>query len=324
MIVVPEPVYCATDGSLPRWRFIIAAVNRSRGILEVVSLRERVHGSDAVRQRSFRGEALASLVVQGGLALRPKDVVAFDILDDGRAKRPGRVNVRIEFAARNGQVLSLSRTVNVVRRRTSWIGFPLRGEWVAANARADIHCLGRQFGLDFVTPADMRLHSSPPARKCAIREFSSFARPICSPVGGVVVSCSSNHRDFVPTPGSASLGGKRERLGKMVGNHVLIRMGEEQYLLLAHMRRGSVRVREGECVRRGQLLGQTGNSGNTSGPHLHIELIDGVPDLSATKMPDVSGLPFGFRQIKRVRDGTTKLLRRCVPKKLDSLQASAV
>lgn len=55
----------------------------------------------------------------------------------------------------------------------------------------------------------------------------------------------------------------------MAGNHVVLQCGEVQ-VLLAHMRQGSVAVREGQLVETGQKLGEVGNSGNTATPHLHI------------------------------------------------------
>lgn len=55
----------------------------------------------------------------------------------------------------------------------------------------------------------------------------------------------------------------------LAGNHVLLGCGGAK-VVLAHLLRGSVRVRTGERVGTGQPLGQVGNSGNTSEPHLHI------------------------------------------------------
>ena len=56
----------------------------------------------------------------------------------------------------------------------------------------------------------------------------------------------------------------------MAGNHVLLECGTEVRVLLAHMRRGSVRVRPGERVAVGRPLGAVGNTGNTNEPHLHV------------------------------------------------------
>lgn len=56
----------------------------------------------------------------------------------------------------------------------------------------------------------------------------------------------------------------------MPGNFVQINCSEAFYVILAHLKQHSVEVSEGDTVQTGQLLGRTGNSGNTSEPHLHI------------------------------------------------------
>lgn len=56
------------------------------------------------------------------------------------------------------------------------------------------------------------------------------------------------------------------------GNHVVIEHDDGKVSYYAHMRRGSVAVREGDAVRCGQRLGQVGSSGFSTGPHLHFEV----------------------------------------------------
>lgn len=65
-----------------------------------------------------------------------------------------------------------------------------------------------------------------------------------------------------------------ELTGRVLGNHVVLRIAPDTYVAVAHVRRGSVRVRTGETVRAGELLGECGNSGNTSEPHVHLQVMD--------------------------------------------------
>jgi murein DD-endopeptidase MepM/ murein hydrolase activator NlpD len=60
------------------------------------------------------------------------------------------------------------------------------------------------------------------------------------------------------------------------------------YANYAHLQRGSLKVRVGERVRRGQLLGRLGQSGNSAAPHLHFHLS------SAATFEGSEGLPFAF------------------------------
>jgi murein DD-endopeptidase MepM/ murein hydrolase activator NlpD len=59
------------------------------------------------------------------------------------------------------------------------------------------------------------------------------------------------------------------------GNHVVIDHGRGERSLIAHFRQGTLRVREGQKVQQGQVLGLCGNSGNSSQPHVHYHLQTG-------------------------------------------------
>lgn len=56
------------------------------------------------------------------------------------------------------------------------------------------------------------------------------------------------------------------------GNHVVIEHDDGKVSYYAHLRRGSVAVRQGDQVRCGQRIGQVGSSGHSTGPHLHFEV----------------------------------------------------
>ena len=71
------------------------------------------------------------------------------------------------------------------------------------------------------------------------------------------------------------------------GNHVVLDLGKGLYAFYAHLQRGSVRVKVGDKVKRGQLLGKLGNSGNTSAPHLHFHVMKGQSVLGSDGAPYV-------------------------------------
>ncbi|MHA2365501.1 MAG: M23 family metallopeptidase [Candidatus Hodarchaeales archaeon] len=72
------------------------------------------------------------------------------------------------------------------------------------------------------------------------------------------------------------------------GNYVIIDHKNDEYSFYAHMIPGSVKVKTGDRVKQGQTLGHLGNSGNSDGPHLHFQLMNG-PD-----KPTSRGLPCSF------------------------------
>jgi hypothetical protein len=74
----------------------------------------------------------------------------------------------------------------------------------------------------------------------------------------------------------------------MAGNYVIIDIGNKKYACYAHMVPGSIRVKKGDIVREGQMLGQMGNSGNSDLPHLHFQVVTGTPSfLGAEGYPHV-------------------------------------
>ena len=79
-----------------------------------------------------------------------------------------------------------------------------------------------------------------------------------------------------------------------VGNYVMIQSETGEIVFLAHMRSGSVKVVVGQRVAVGQIIGEVGNSGNTTAPHLHINLFDQMDNPLQAQV-----LPFVFRHYER-------------------------
>lgn len=82
----------------------------------------------------------------------------------------------------------------------------------------------------------------------------------------------------------------------MFGNYVVLELVDGAYAALAHLQQGSPTLRAGQQVQRGEVVGRCGNSGNSSEPHVHFQLMD-------HRWPFVSaGLPFVFTGVRI--DGT--------------------
>src|SRR5690606_3865299 len=62
----------------------------------------------------------------------------------------------------------------------------------------------------------------------------------------------------------------------LAGNHVVIEVAGGHVVLLAHLRRGSLRVHPGRRVSAGDVVGECGNSGNSTEPHVHVQVSDRV------------------------------------------------
>jgi hypothetical protein len=69
------------------------------------------------------------------------------------------------------------------------------------------------------------------------------------------------------------------------GNHLILDLGERRYAFYAHLMPGTLRVKPGDRVRRGEAIARLGNSGNSTGPHLHFHLSDRDHPLAAEGLP---------------------------------------
>ena len=95
----------------------------------------------------------------------------------------------------------------------------------------------------------------------------------------------------------------------LYGNFVVIEIAPGVFAHYAHLRNGSVRVRIGDHVRRGQGIGQLGQSGNANAPHLHFHLSN------APTFEQSEGLPFviddfsrlGSEQVSDMLDRSSKV-----------------
>lgn len=99
--------------------------------------------------------------------------------------------------------------------------------------------------------------------KSNLEDYACFGAPLIAPVAGEIAVIVNDQID-------QPIGSQDPK--NPAGNHVVIQMDETHYALLAHMRQGSAVVSLGERVEVGQKLGECGNSGNSSAPHLHFQL----------------------------------------------------
>jgi murein DD-endopeptidase MepM/ murein hydrolase activator NlpD len=113
-------------------------------------------------------------------------------------------------------------------------------------------------------------------------DYHCWGQPIVAPADATVITAVNDKIDNPPGTMDPSA---------PAGNHVMLDLGNREYALLAHMQQGSVTAKVGDKVTRGQRLGLTGNSGNTSEPHLHFHVQD------APELFDGFGLPVVFDDV---------------------------
>ena len=168
--------------------------------------------------------------------------------------------------------------------------YPFVGRWLTQNSPADrvpshgTTLFGTSYAIDFV-PVDDTGRTAPITVGSLLRpdppdRFPGFGRPVLAPFAGVVVAAHDGEPDHpayrgLPSIGYALTQHRRAVAGwvALAGNHVLIE-GGSVVVAVCHLQQGSVRVRGGQRVRPGDVLGRCGNSGNSTEPHVHVQAID--------------------------------------------------
>jgi murein DD-endopeptidase MepM/ murein hydrolase activator NlpD len=178
---------------------------------------------------------------------------------------------------------------------------PLRGgPWVAlynpmmvGGHRTSIYTLdGRaripaRFAVDWVKLADNATHAR--GDSANIANWHGYGAEVLAVADGIIVDAV----DDMPEGATLSAATGPLALENASGNYVTLDLGGGRYAFYEHLKHGSITVKRGDRVTRGQVIGLLGNSGSSSsGPHLHFHVADGPQELAA------EGLPFVFRNFE--------------------------
>ena len=94
-------------------------------------------------------------------------------------------------------------------------------------------------------------------------DYYVFGKKIIAPAAGEVVLVVEGIKDNTP--------GEMNPI-YVPGNTVIIKTANDEYLFFAHFKQHSIKVKQGQQVKQGELLGLCGNSGNSTEPHLHFQI----------------------------------------------------
>ncbi len=212
-----------------------------------------------------------------------------------------------------------------------FVEFPLRGEWAAATTPAHripshgTDLLGQRYAYDLVRidgRKGFHLHPAGALRSYLIggrtRDCYGWGQPIHAVFDGEVVEAV----DGVPErawlhvvrelalviKNAVTFDPAKRGLDPLLGNHVIVRT-DETYALFAHLAPGTVAVEAGQTVRAGDLVGNVGHTGNSTAPHLHLQLMDSADLLTA------KGIPCAFAAYEVLSDGAWERVENGVPAK---------
>ncbi len=149
---------------------------------------------------------------------------------------------------------------------------------MGGNAR-----ISRRYAIDWRQVRDGATFVGDPIKA---QSHHAYGQPVFAVDDGTVVAATDGFPDNVPRTSKGFETAVPVTMETIAGNAVTLDLGDGHYALYAHLAPGSVRVKEGDRVKRGQSLGRIGNSGDSREPHLHFEVTDS-PNLLAGE-----GLPY--------------------------------
>jgi murein DD-endopeptidase len=190
------------------------------------------------------------------------------------------------------------------------ISFPFGGDhWLAANGPSntsghrralipiDGHAaIAQRFAIDWVRLRDDGKTFQGDEKDN--KNYLAYGTEALAVADGVVTETKDGIPENVPGENSRAVPITLETVG---GNHVILDIGGGHFAFYAHLQPGSLKVKLGDKVRRGQVVGLVGNSGNSTEPHLHFHVENASSPLGAEGLPyalpsfDVVGSGFGWK-----------------------------
>ncbi|MFB6778981.1 M23 family metallopeptidase [Streptomyces sp. NPDC056352] len=192
------------------------------------------------------------------------------------------------------------------------LSLPFTGLWRARNSPArripshGTELFGSSHAIDFIGVDDRHRTAGHRSWRTFFATeppelFHSFGRPVLAPAAGTVIAAHDGEPDHEARRSQLALvpymlgQAARVRRGAnaIAGNHLIISLSERgPYVALVHLKSGSVQVSAGQRVVAGQHLASCGNSGNSTQPHVHMQVMDSS-DLSVAR-----GMPMLFRRFR--------------------------
>jgi len=244
-------------------------------------------------------DAVRGARIEGG-----KRVVLFLWVDLPKgAARPISLRHRLEFSNAKGEAQVADGVTTAVSDQSPVaIGPPLGvGRWLAVEGPGNhlSHHWGslvavdgrvtipQRFAIDwFGLGADGRAlrAGAGPANKTTDPDWVGFGADVLAVADGVVRDARDGVADGTPLAPQAQPDDLTAR--SVYGNFVVLEIAPGVFAHYAHLRDGSVKVKVGDRVRRGDVIASLGQTGNAGAPHLHFQVSN------AATFEESEGLPY--------------------------------
>ena len=215
---------------------------------------------------------------------------------------------------------------------------PLIGVYISPNtpgSKVPSHGtsgFGEEYAIDFVMIKENDVFKKPYRKSfleylfkgLQLSDFYGWGKKVYSPVNGEVIEIENNISERNPVNIFRDLKNAIDVTNdniknisspkKITGNYVMLKMTDNEYALLVHLKKGSVSVKVGQKVKIHDVLGELGYSGNSTMPHLHMQFMDSS-DFSIAK-----GIPFVINSYKLKKNNKWVRISNSVPKVEDIIK----
>jgi urea transporter len=143
------------------------------------------------------------------------------------------------------------------------VGLPVIGEWVVSQAYDGEHTHKGAWGqaIDLIMTGNTGKQFR--GEGIIAREYYCYEKPVVAPADGIVADLT----DGIPDNPIGD-----NNVQRNWGNSVVVKHADHLYSQVSHLKPGSIKVKKGESVKRGDIIGLCGNSGRSPYPHLHFQL----------------------------------------------------
>ena len=219
----------------------------------------------------------------------------FDLLNKPIAWKTDlvRLTLRLTLADKKELVLTANVPIETYVQKTELFS-PIKGPAIVSQGRFNNggHSgFGNQFAIDLLGLSTVYGPMNRDGEANA--DYAGWGREIFAAASGEVVYARNDVPDNPPNTDPATVFSKEPNpIDATAGNAVIIGHGNDEFSVVMHLQKGSVRVKKGDKVRKGEVIGLLGNSGDSFGPHLHFQLQKGPELFKHTT------LPFEFADLK--------------------------
>lgn len=223
-------------------------------------------------------------------------------------------------------------------RKPIIVHFPLRGEWMAPNTPGTkipshgTNKFGTRYAYDFIQ-VDWGRKGLPSYQGSLtqylligipIYKYYCWGKEVYAPVDGVVFQAEDGYAEkkrtnivsdlFSAYKNAHYFDAKTDDVQTIAGNYIIIKNSDDIYAALVHLQKGSIQVKVGQHVKKGEFIGRVGHSGNSFAPHLHFQLMD------SSDIATANGLPCVFEKYEVFQNNKWKEVAKGIPTDKDRIK----